>query len=172
MRGGPATLLLELQQQLISLVLHVLCVLKAPAELRGTLRLSWTSTLITCTGWQVSCSLEFRSSATGSYTVSSQVRIRSNRSLQFWNPSGPCLIRLFLSNIRQKAVVGDPPTISAPMCSAKSCARHRGLPTHILHLVDNLLYIGCSANSFLLKNLDMPRISYLLLFVHAIFFLC
>lgn len=35
-RGGPATLLLELQQQLISLVLRVLCVLKAPAELRGT----------------------------------------------------------------------------------------------------------------------------------------
>lgn len=89
---------------------------------QGDLRLSWTSTLITCTGWRVSCSLEFRSFVTGLYTVSSQVRIRSNRSLQLWNFSGPCLIRLFLSNIRQNAVVGDPPTISAPTCSAKSCA--------------------------------------------------
>lgn len=38
-------------------------------------------------------------STTWSYTLSSQVRIRSNRSLQFWNLSGRGLIRLFLSNM-------------------------------------------------------------------------
>lgn len=38
-------------------------------------------------------------STTWSYTRSSQVRIRSNRSLQFWNLSGRGLILLFLSSM-------------------------------------------------------------------------
>lgn len=86
--------------------------------------LSWMSTLMTCTGWKVSCSREFRSerdagviqqlrtltrlymcpdvsspSSTWSYTRSSQVMTRSNWSLQLWKRSGRVLMRLLRSNM-------------------------------------------------------------------------
>lgn len=84
--------------------------------------LSWMSTLMTCTGWKVSCSRELRSerdeglmcsscrcvpqhqtcsspSSTWSYTRSSQVITRSNWSLQLWKRSGRDLMRLLRSNM-------------------------------------------------------------------------
>jgi hypothetical protein len=51
--------------------------------------LSWMSTLTTCTGWQVSCSLEFRSDCDKNDTTSEVLKSNSRWEMQY-SPS-PCL---------------------------------------------------------------------------------
>jgi hypothetical protein len=51
--------------------------------------LSWMSTLTTCTGWQVSCSLEFRSDCDKNDTTSEVLNSNSRWEMQY-SPS-PCL---------------------------------------------------------------------------------
>ena len=98
----PAALFLEHLQQLANPVLHALHELDALAQVadeeRSSVASLWVSrlfTLTTCTGWQVSCSLEVVSSTTWSYTRSPQVRMRSKGFLQSWNLSGLGLILFF-----------------------------------------------------------------------------
>jgi hypothetical protein len=107
MQKGPATLFLELLQELINLFLHVLCVLDTLAELtdeecpQGSLfmvvldvhvdNMHWLARLL-FSGIQIFHHLVIDSLFTSEDP-------RSNRSLQFWNLSIRGLILLFLSNI-------------------------------------------------------------------------